>query len=75
MHPELDDIIRRIRKNGMIAGLITNGYFLVPERIQRLNQAGLEWLQISIDNVTPDEVSKKEPEGPRQEAGEPGRVC
>jgi MoaA/NifB/PqqE/SkfB family radical SAM enzyme len=59
LHPELDDIIRRIRKNGMIAGLITNGYFLVPERIQRLNRAGLEWLQISIDNVTPDEVSKK----------------
>ncbi len=59
MHPELDDIIRRIRKNGMIAGLITNGYLLVAERIQRLNQAGLEWLQISIDNVTPDEVSKK----------------
>ena len=23
-HPELDDIIRRIRKNGMIAGMITN---------------------------------------------------
>jgi MoaA/NifB/PqqE/SkfB family radical SAM enzyme len=59
LHPELDGIIRRIRKNGMIAGLITNGYFLVPERIQRLNRAGLEWLQISIDNVTPDDVSKK----------------
>jgi MoaA/NifB/PqqE/SkfB family radical SAM enzyme len=59
MHPELDEIIRRIRKNGMIAGLITNGYLLVAERIERLNRAGLEWLQISIDNVTPDEVSKK----------------
>ena len=59
MHPELDDVIRRIRSNGMIAGLITNGYLLVAERIQRLNRAGLEWLQISIDNVNPDEVSKK----------------
>jgi len=59
LHPELDDIIRRIRKGGMIAGLITNGYFLVPDRIERLNRAGLEWLQISIDNVTPDAVSKK----------------
>src|SRR5246127_4467881 len=59
MHPELDDVIRRIRANGMIAGLITNGYLLVAERIQRLNRAGLEWLQISIDNVTPDDVSKK----------------
>jgi MoaA/NifB/PqqE/SkfB family radical SAM enzyme len=59
LHPELDEIIARIRKNGIVAGLITNGYFLMPERIQRLNRAGLEWLQISIDNVTPDEVSKK----------------
>ncbi|HTW58138.1 MAG TPA: radical SAM protein [Terriglobales bacterium] len=63
MHPELDDVIRRIRANGsshsMIAGLITNGYLLVADRIQRLNRAGLEWLQISIDNVNPDEVSKK----------------
>src|SRR6202162_5925673 len=59
LHPELDDVIGRIRANGMIAGLITNGYLLVAERIQRLNRAGLEWLQISIDNVTPDEVSKK----------------
>src|SRR6267143_744922 len=59
LHPELDDVIRRIRDNGMIAGLITNGYLLVAERIQRLNRAGLEWLQISIDNVNPDDVSKK----------------
>src|SRR5712692_10473280 len=59
LHPELDDVIRRIRANGMIAGLITNGYLLTAERIQRLNRAGLEWLQISIDNVNPDDVSKK----------------
>jgi MoaA/NifB/PqqE/SkfB family radical SAM enzyme len=59
LHPELDQIIRRIRQHSMIAGLITNGYLLTAERIQRLNRAGLEWLQISIDNVTPDDVSKK----------------
>src|SRR6266571_367558 len=59
LHPELDDIIHRIRRHGIIAGLITNGYLLTGERIERLNRAGLEWLQISIDNVTPDDVSKK----------------
>jgi MoaA/NifB/PqqE/SkfB family radical SAM enzyme len=59
LHPELDDIIARIRKNGMLAGLITNGYLLVADRIERLNRAGLEHLQISIDNVQPDDVSKK----------------
>jgi len=59
LHPQLDDVIRRICANDMVAGLITNGYLLVAERIERLNRAGLEWLQISIDNVNPDEVSKK----------------
>src|SRR2546423_4354455 len=59
LHPELDDIIHRIRRHGIIAGLITNGYLLTGERIERLNRAGLEHLQISIDNVMPDDVSKK----------------
>jgi MoaA/NifB/PqqE/SkfB family radical SAM enzyme len=59
LHPDLDLIIRRIRECGLLAGMITNGYLLVPERIERLNRAGLDHLQISIDNVMPDEVSKK----------------
>jgi MoaA/NifB/PqqE/SkfB family radical SAM enzyme len=59
LHPDLDDLIRHIRGRGMMAGLITNGYFLVPKRIQELNAAGLDFLQISIDNIEPDEVSKK----------------
>lgn len=59
MHPELDQIIHHIRHRGMIAGLISNGYYFTPERIKRLNKAGLEYLQISIDNVEPDEVSRK----------------
>jgi len=59
LHPELDDIIRRIRRTGALAGMITNGYLLMPDRIERLNRAGLDHMQISIDNVQPDEVSKK----------------
>src|SRR4030081_3524810 len=43
LHPELDDIIRRIRSDGMVAGLITNGYFLVAGRIQRLYRGGFGW--------------------------------
>jgi len=39
--------------------MITNGYLLTQERIQKLNEAGLEYMQISIDNVQPDEISKK----------------
>ncbi len=59
LHPELDDVIRHIRHHDVIAGMITNGYLLTRERIERLNRAGLEYLQISIDNVMPDDVSKK----------------
>jgi MoaA/NifB/PqqE/SkfB family radical SAM enzyme len=58
-HPHLDEIIRRIRRTGAIAGMITNGYLLNVERIERLNRAGLDHLQISIDNIDPDGVSKK----------------
>src|SRR5436309_10860513 len=59
MHPEIEAIIRRIRYHEMIAGLITNGYLLTPKKIVALNEAGLEHLQISIDNIDPDDVSKK----------------
>ena len=59
LHPDLDQIIRHIRSRGSIATLITNGYLLTPGRIRLLNRAGLDHLQISIDNATPDEVSKK----------------
>src|SRR6266581_9217853 len=59
MHPQLDEIVHHIRTQRMIAGLISNGYYFTPERIKRLNNVGLEYLQISIDNVEPDEVSRK----------------
>ena len=59
MHPELEEIIRHIRRRGMIAGMITNGFLLSKERINSLNESGLEHLQISIDNVVPDGTSKK----------------
>jgi MoaA/NifB/PqqE/SkfB family radical SAM enzyme len=59
LHPELDEIIKRIRSHNMLAGILTNGYFLNPKRIKELNRAGLDHLQISVDNVQPDETSKK----------------
>jgi MoaA/NifB/PqqE/SkfB family radical SAM enzyme len=59
VHPEIEAIIQRIRQHGMIAGMITNGYLLTPKKIVSLNEAGLEHLQISIDNIDPDHVSKK----------------
>jgi MoaA/NifB/PqqE/SkfB family radical SAM enzyme len=59
LHPELDEIIQHTRRRGMIAGMITNGFLLTKKRIEELNRAGLEHLQISIDNTKPDDVSLK----------------
>jgi MoaA/NifB/PqqE/SkfB family radical SAM enzyme len=59
LHPDLDPLIARVRRHGRMATLITNGLLLSPDRIRRLNAAGLDYLQISIDNAEPDEVSKK----------------
>jgi MoaA/NifB/PqqE/SkfB family radical SAM enzyme len=59
LHPDIDAIISHIRSTGALTGLISNGYYMTRDRIERLNRAGLEYLQISIDNVKPDEVSQK----------------
>jgi MoaA/NifB/PqqE/SkfB family radical SAM enzyme len=59
LHPQLDDLIGHVRRRGMMAGLITNGFLLSEDRIGALNAAGLDYMQISIDNVVPDDVSKK----------------
>ncbi len=59
LHPDLDRLIRAARGHGMIVTMITNGYPLTREWIMRLNAAGLQGMQISIDNLTPDAVSMK----------------
>ncbi len=59
LHPDIERIIAHIRSVGAMAGMITNGFLLSKEKIEALNQAGLDHLQISIDNVQPDDVSKK----------------
>lgn len=59
MNPHLTGIIRLIREKGMIATMITNGYRLNEKRIGELNDCGLQEMQISIDNLEPDDVSQK----------------
>lgn len=59
LHPNLAEIIKEIRRHKMTATAITNGYLLTQQRIEELNEAGLQELQISIDNIVPDEYSQK----------------
>ncbi len=59
LHPQIADVIGEIRRHDMIATMITNGYRLNRERIARLNESGLLEMQISIDNLQPDDSSMK----------------
>ncbi|MBB2188863.1 radical SAM protein [Gluconacetobacter azotocaptans] len=59
LHPDLDKVIRAARRHGMIVTMITNGFRLSRGWIERLNAAGLQGMQISIDNLKPDEISMK----------------
>jgi MoaA/NifB/PqqE/SkfB family radical SAM enzyme len=57
MHPQLDQLVARVVSHGMVCTTITNGYPVTRRWIERLNRAGLSWLQISIDNLEPNGVS------------------
>lgn len=59
LHPDLAEIIRRIRGHGIMATVITNGYPLTRGKVRDLNLAGLDYMQISIDNLDPDDTSHK----------------
>ena len=59
LHPELDKMIARVARHNMVCTSITNGYLLSKEWVQRLNDSGLELLQLSIDNLNANESSQK----------------
>jgi MoaA/NifB/PqqE/SkfB family radical SAM enzyme len=59
LHPDLDKLVRAARGHGMIVTMITNGFRLTRGWIERLNAADLQGMQISIDNLKPDDVSMK----------------
>jgi len=59
LHPQLDELVARVVSHGMVCTLISNGYAFTRRWIDRLNRAGLTLVQISIDNLEPNEVSEK----------------
>lgn len=59
LHPKLDTLIARVAGHGMVCTLISNGYALTREWVRRLNDANLSMLQISVDNIEPNEFSQK----------------
>lgn len=59
LHPDLFEIIKYIRSKGFVTTLITNGFLLTREKIEKLNDSGLQELQMSIDSIEPNETSMK----------------
>lgn len=59
LNPRLDDVTSHATSKGMVCTSITNGYPINRTWIQRLNKAGLTLLQVSIDNLEPNELSQK----------------
>jgi hypothetical protein len=58
-HPDLDGMIRHARSRGLLVAVSTNGNHLSPDRIAALNRAGLDHLQVAVDDVERDQGSTK----------------
>lgn len=59
LHPKLDHLIARAVSHGMVVTTISNGYPLTKEWIRRLNASKLSLIQMSVDNMEPNEYSQK----------------
>lgn len=61
MHPQLPELIHYAIHDVKIlrVSIITNGFYLTPEYIEKLNLAGLHDLQISIDGVEANDQTVK----------------
>ncbi len=65
LHPDLPAIVRHVKqarpawRGGTLVTVITNAFLLTPARIDALDDAGLDALQVSIDSVEPTRWSEK----------------
>ncbi len=54
MHPDILQMIREVKKRGWRTELITNGTLLSRQMSERLIDAGLDFLWVSLDGSTPE---------------------
>src|SRR5437879_451232 len=62
MHPQITELVAhtKLKRGGSnLATIITNGFLLTEKMIRDLNQAGLDFMQVSVDSVEPTEASQK----------------
>ncbi len=62
MHPDIAQIVKHIkskRGGSNLATIITNGFLLTKKNILDLNEAGLDFMQVSVDTLHPTDWSDK----------------
>src|SRR5277367_319718 len=62
MHPDIARLVAHTkskRRGSNLATIITNGFLLTQKNIRELNDAGLDFMQVSIDSISPSEWSQK----------------
>ena len=62
LHPGLSDLIAHAkskRGGSNVTTVITNGFFLGERGIKRLNDSGLDFMQLSVDSIEPSPRSVK----------------
>ena len=60
MHPDLPMLTHKLTRMGFQRRImLTNGYKITPDLVRALNEAGLTDLQVSVDGVEPQKVTKK----------------
>jgi MoaA/NifB/PqqE/SkfB family radical SAM enzyme len=58
-HPNIVELVRYCRELGFATSLTTNGFLLTRELVAKLEDAGLQVMQISVDRMTPSPITKK----------------
>jgi len=62
LHPDVPQLLAHIkskRGGSNITTVITNGFFLGGRIVERLNDSGLDFMQLSIDSIEPTACSNK----------------
>jgi MoaA/NifB/PqqE/SkfB family radical SAM enzyme len=62
MHPDLHSLLAHAktkRGGSNLVTVITNGFFLSKQVIGRLNDSGLDYMQVSVDSIEPSRRSNK----------------
>jgi MoaA/NifB/PqqE/SkfB family radical SAM enzyme len=59
LHPEVDSVIAHAKGRGLRVSLTTNALLLDAAMLRRLESAGLDSLQVSVDRISPSRVTRK----------------